>query len=70
MIFQTKLGTILLCSNTSLDKDKESDNESVDSKKTQLDSVSDGDSVSIRKKTYGSLKKFKMCNGSEFDSIV
>ncbi|EFX71967.1 hypothetical protein DAPPUDRAFT_201342 [Daphnia pulex] len=43
-----------------LEKDKESDNESVDSKKTyntQLDNVSDGDSVSLRKKT-SQLKKF------------
>ncbi len=48
-----------LChSNSSLEKDKESDNESVDSKKTygtQLDNVSDGDSVSLRKKTYDLL---------------
>jgi len=39
-------------SNTSLDKDKESDGESVDSKKTHLDNASnDGDSISLRKKT-------------------
>lgn len=47
-------------SNSSLEKDKESDNESIDSKKTyntQLDNISDGDSVSIRKKT-SQLKKF------------
>ncbi|XP_057378904.2 WD repeat-containing protein 44-like [Daphnia carinata] len=47
-------------SNSSLEKDKESDNESVDSKKTyniQSDNVSDGDSVSLRKKT-SQLKKF------------
>ena len=45
----------LNCSNSSLEKDKESDNESIDSKKTygtQLDAMSvDGDSISLRKKT-------------------
>ena len=45
-------------SNSSLDKDKESDCESVDSKKTQLECASDGDSISLRKKTSSQLKKF------------
>jgi len=44
-------------SNSSLEKDKESDTESIDSRRTQMDSVSDGDSVSLRKKT-SQFKKF------------
>ena len=42
----------VICSNSSLDKDKESDTESIDSRRTQIDNISDSDSVSLRKKTW------------------
>ena len=47
----TFLFKIGICSNSSLDKDKESDTESIDSRRTQIENISDGDSVSLRKKT-------------------